>query len=881
MADGQLYRVRVNGQMVQVRASSEAEARQRAQQALAGQRSGRFETVRRATYQFGQDAADVMEGVPFFGAAAAAGIRAGNEIAMGDRSQSATPGALGAFAQGRTFGFSDEAQGGLSAATQPIRQAMGDTMTPGQAYRGQTDAARADLAQTRRDMPVTAMAAEVAGAVTGPGARVGGNYVRAGETALGRAGRSALIGAPAGALYGAGAAEGDLTDRAVGAGVGAAAGAAGGFAGSIGFEVLGRGFAGGVNRLTPALRNAWTKVTRRGTDSSLTRAQRQAWAHVRNRLADAGMSDEQISREMNRWAQTDFADDFVFELSPQLTDDAAELAQQPTNRPAQAGRQAVQERQRATTSRVREATREGLGDDGSGFTATRDQLEAGRAAEEGPLWEAFRGSEPLRRGGNIPQTAEDLEAALRQRGVQVSLSSRNGVLTLNQIVVPEPQRGQGVGTQAMQDILDFADRNGLTVALTPSGDFGGSVPRLRRFYARQGFVNNRGSSRDFRTQESMLREPRAAAAATEAVSPTAATHAAFTDFLRQSPGGRRVTGRVLIALRERGQIDGALDRALREAARGNTELLEGMDIPPAVLDQYRRELSSIAQAASRRGDNAAADTAMQPVLRIRRMLEEAYPDTFGPAIGRSAELRSDMDALEIGYDLLRGARNRRMPENVTEYVANLTPNQRALFRRGVARGIIEQAMEGSSGGVQAGGEFIEFGATSNPISRFFRTDAQRELIRAAFGDEQRFARFANRMAREYQRSEAAGVMNFTRDNRQEAIIARRAQGGAAEDAFALAESATGNPLPAIGRLFRAASAENMDEFNAELARLLFATTDDPALQRQIERQVREEVTQRLVRSQARDAALAISQGSARVGAGGGAQVLTADQRPQQ
>lgn len=761
MADGQLYRVRVNGQMVQVRASSEAEARQRAQQALAGQRSGRFETVRRATYQFGQDAADAMEGVPFFGAAAAAGIRAGSEIAMGDRSQSATPGALGAFTQGRTFGFADEMQGGIAAATQPIRQVMGDTMTPEQAYRGQTDAARADLAQTRRDMPVTAMAAEVAGAVTGPGARVGGNYVRAGETALGRAGRTALIGAPAGALYGAGAAEGDLTDRAVGAGVGAAAGAAGGFAGSIGFEVLGRGFAGGVNRLTPALRNAWTKVTRRGTDSSLTRAQRQAWAHVRNRLADAGMSDEQISREMNRWAQTDFADDFVFELSPQLTDDAAELAQQPTNRPAQAGRQAVQERQRATTSRVREATREGLGDDGSGFTATRDQLEAGRAAEEGPLWEAFRGSPAISRQGS-PQT-----------------------------------------------------------------------------------------------------------------------HAAFTDFLRQSPGGRRVTGRVLSALRERGQIDGALDRALREAARGNTELLEGMEIPPAVLDQYRRELSSIAQAASRRGDNAAADTAMQPVLRIRRMLEEAYPDTFVPAIGRSAELRSDIDALEIGYDLLRGARNRRMPENVTEYVANLTPNQRALFRRGVARGIIEQAMEGSSGGVQAGGEFIEFGTTSNPISRFFRTDAQRELIRAAFGDEQRFARFANRMAREYRRSEAAGVMNFTLDNRQENIIARRAQGGAAEDAFALAESATGNPLPAIGRLFRAASAENMDEFNAELARLLFATTDDPALQRQIEQQVREEVTQRLVRSQARDAALAIAQGSARVGAGGGAQMLTADQRPQQ
>lgn len=881
MADGQLYRVRVNGQMVQVRANSEAEARQRAQQAISGQRAGRFETVRRATYQFGRDAADVSENFPFFGGVVAAGIRAGNEIAMGDRSRSATPGALGAFAQGRTFGLADEAQGGLAAATQPLRGAMGDTMTPGQAYRGQTDAARADLAQTRREAPLTAAVAELAGAATGLGANFGSGFVRSGQTALGRAGRAAAVGAPAGAAYGAASAEGDLIDRAVGAGVGGIAGAAGGFGGSLGFEVLGRGFAGGINRLTPALRNAWAKISRRGSDRSLTRAQRQAWAHVRNRLADAGMTDEQISREMNRWAQTDYADDFVFELSPQLTDDAAELAQQPTNRPAQAGRQAVQERQRATTGRVREATREGLGDDGSGFTATRDELESARAAEEGPLWDAFRGSEPLRRGGSVVQTADDLEAALRQRGVQVSLSSRNGVLTVNRIVVPEAQRGQGVGTQAMQEITDFADRNGLTVALTPSGDFGGSVSRLRQFYGRQGFVNNRGSSRDFRTQESMLREPRAASGGARTASPTAATHAAFTDLLRQSPRARRVTGRVLNALRERGQIDGALERALREAAQGNAEMLESMEIPPAVLDQYRRELSSIAQAASRRGDNAAADTAMQPVLRIRRMLEEAYPDTFSPAIRRSAELRSDIDALEIGYDLLRGAQNRRMPENVTEYVANLTPNQRALFRRGVARGIIEQAMEGSSGGIQAGGEFIEFGTTSNPISRFFRSDAQRELIRAAFGDEDRFARFANRMAREYQRSEAAGVMNFTRDNRQEAIIARRTAGGAAEDAFALAEGATGNPLPAIGRLVRAASAENTDEFNAELARILFATTNDPALQRQLEQQVRDEVTQRLVRSQARDAALAIAQGSSRVGAGASGQMLTADQRPQQ
>lgn len=79
--------------------------------------------------------------------------------------------------------------------------------------------------------------------------------------------------------------------------------------------------------------------------------------------------------------------------------------------------------------------------------------------------------------------------------------------TVNKIVVPADQRGQGVGSDVMREVLRQADADGATVALTPSKDFGGSVPRLRDFYSNFGFVQNKGKNRDFGISEDMYRLP--------------------------------------------------------------------------------------------------------------------------------------------------------------------------------------------------------------------------------------------------------------------------------------------------------------------------------------------------------------------------------------
>jgi peptidoglycan hydrolase-like protein with peptidoglycan-binding domain len=117
--------------------------------------------------------------------------------------------------QGLTFGFGDE----ISAGVKTGFGFLGD-------YGKQLNAERGDLAASREHHPYTTGGSEVAGALGTaliPG--MGGLNVLRGAGLGAKVGNAALTGATAGGLYGAGAADGDLADRAVGAATGAASGA--------------------------------------------------------------------------------------------------------------------------------------------------------------------------------------------------------------------------------------------------------------------------------------------------------------------------------------------------------------------------------------------------------------------------------------------------------------------------------------------------------------------------------------------------------------------------------------------------------------------------------------------------------------------------------
>lgn len=107
-----------------------------------------------------------------------------------------------------------------------------------------------------------------------------------------------------------------------------------------------------------------------------------------------------------------------------------------------------------------------------------------------------------------------LEAGWASRGVEIDAyisvdSYGRHNLHLSRIMVEKAYRRQGLGTQAMQDLVDLADQYGLLMSLSPSTDFGGtSVDRLKRFYRRFGFVSNKGRHKDFTLSDSMYRLPK-------------------------------------------------------------------------------------------------------------------------------------------------------------------------------------------------------------------------------------------------------------------------------------------------------------------------------------------------------------------------------------
>jgi GNAT superfamily N-acetyltransferase len=135
---------------------------------------------------------------------------------------------------------------------------------------------------------------------------------------------------------------------------------------------------------------------------------------------------------------------------------------------------------------------------------------------------------------------EAIDDALRAKypGAKISVTGdASKGYTLNRIDVPKSQRNSGIGTQIMRDLVDAVDAQGATLKLSPSGDFGGSVPRLKEFYKRFGFIENKGKAKDFGISESMYRLPQSSPAPT-LPSPRTEAEAMARDILQLRAEGR-------------------------------------------------------------------------------------------------------------------------------------------------------------------------------------------------------------------------------------------------------------------------------------------------------------------------------------------------------
>ena len=102
-----------------------------------------------------------------------------------------------------------------------------------------------------------------------------------------------------------------------------------------------------------------------------------------------------------------------------------------------------------------------------------------------------------------------LEKDLNLRSL--SLSGRKDEINIGMIAVQKGELGKGTGSKAMERITEFADKKGARITLTTGVKDDGfgttSATRLKRFYKRFGFVENKGRNKDFSISGNMYREP--------------------------------------------------------------------------------------------------------------------------------------------------------------------------------------------------------------------------------------------------------------------------------------------------------------------------------------------------------------------------------------
>lgn len=184
-----------------------------------------------------------------------------------------------------------------------------------------------------------------------------------------------------------------------------------------------------------------------------------------------------------------------------------------------------------------------------------------------------------------------LEAVLSQwdaAGIKNAVYENNGVITLAKIIVPEGERSSGKGTAAMQALIEYADKTGQRIALSPSEDFGGKKSRLLKFYKRFGFVENRGRNQDFAISESMVREPRKSAA-----QPKSAVAVKYDQRFDETRRGAIQFGadrQFTISLLEKADLSTFLHESGHFYLEVLADLAEDKDAPQQVKDDFAKIL---------------------------------------------------------------------------------------------------------------------------------------------------------------------------------------------------------------------------------------------------------------------------------------------------
>lgn len=103
------------------------------------------------------------------------------------------------------------------------------------------------------------------------------------------------------------------------------------------------------------------------------------------------------------------------------------------------------------------------------------------------------------------QLSENLEDKLSYKyNIDIEIYEYDDYIELKKIVVPKDRRGEGIGSDVIEELIDYCRDTNKSLFVTPSSAFGGNVNKLTNFYKSFGFKNNKGRYRDFRSMESLV-----------------------------------------------------------------------------------------------------------------------------------------------------------------------------------------------------------------------------------------------------------------------------------------------------------------------------------------------------------------------------------------